>query len=141
MERHDEPDSYHGRWQAARDRRCRIEVVVPAICDGAVYGIAAGSAMVVADEAGTGTGNADGRVVVHYEGWVHGASHLEGLDARGRWEHGVHHAAGRAVTRYPTAACCALERAELVHVGWYDVVSEAVEVDDEDSLYAWLAAQ
>lgn len=79
-------------------------------------------------------------VLVYYEGWIHGACQYEGLDARGRWEAGLLHAADRLVTAYPTAAMATLPAPRLKRVGSYDPKHKRIiEITDNEALEAWLA--
>lgn len=80
-----------------------------------------------------------GRFVVHYEGWVHGPAQYGERDARGLWEAGVEHAAGRKVTAYPTMAVATFPANELHQVGTYRVSDKRVDVTDEAALAQWLA--
>lgn len=82
--------------------------------------------------------HAEDRVLVHYEGWIHGARQYEHLDARGRWEAGLLHAAGRMVTGYPTMAAGLLPTSQLKKIGTYDPRTHRVEVEDEQALAAWI---
>lgn len=81
------------------------------------------------------------RITVYYEGWIHGAAQYEGLDARGKWEGGLLHAAGRMVVNYPTTAALSLPVAELKAIGTYHYKSRTVTVTDEAALTEWLAWQ
>lgn len=78
------------------------------------------------------------KVAVHYEGWVNGPAQYGDRDARGLWEAGAEHAAGRKVTGYPTSAVALLPVAEMVQVGTYTVATRQVVVTDEAALTAWL---
>lgn len=76
---------------------------------------------------------------VYYEGWVNGPAQYGDRDARGLWEAGVDHAAGRMVTRYPTIATAVVADTDLVRVGTFWPMPRRIEVTDEDAMAAWLA--
>jgi hypothetical protein len=82
-----------------------------------------------------------GRVEVYYEGWVNGPAQYGDRDARGLWEAGVEHAAGRMVVRYPTVAKSVVGISDLVYVGGYWPVQKRLVVTDEAALTAWLEAE
>lgn len=79
------------------------------------------------------------RLTVYYEGWVNGPMQYADRDARGLWEAGIEHAAGRMVTDYPTSALATPRLEDLTQVGTYHVRSKTVTVTDEDALAKWLA--
>lgn len=119
---------YYERAEGLRDDLV-LEVYVPV--GDAPARIAPGSAIV-------GQAPQDERITVHYEGWVHGAAQYAHLDARGQWQAGVEHAAGRLVCAYPTAATAHLPRQTLKPIGTYHPTTRALIVNDEEALDAWL---
>lgn len=126
--------TYAERWTQAVEQLKQLVIYVP-VTDG-LAGIAQGAGIV-----GERDPSAPGRVLVHYEGWVHGAAQYADLDARGRWEAGVEHAAGRALTQYPTVARASLPKRDLIAVGAYHCCNEPGNralVWDESRLQAWI---
>lgn len=121
--------TYPDRWEQAVAQGEQLDIYVP-VKPGLV-GIAPGSAIV-------GRPNEADRVLVHYEGWVHGAAQYADLDTHGRWAAGVRHAAGRALTQYPTVACAVLPVSELVPVGTYYAAGDRIEVTNEAEVARWL---
>lgn len=121
---------YHER-PSFLDERLNLTVYIPT--DPLVASmVAPGSALV-------GLPMGDGRVLVYYEGWIHGAAQYADLDARGKWEGGLDHAASRMVTNYPTSALMSPKAETLTAIGTYNPVTRTVVVDDEESLEGWLA--
>jgi hypothetical protein len=70
-----------------------------------------------------------GRVVIDYEGNLHGAANLT------TWEACVRHAAGSHRVRYPTVARTMVAEAELVKVGELD--GDEILVTDKDLVDEW----
>jgi hypothetical protein len=116
---------YHERFE--RNRGALLPVYVPG---GDAGWIAPGSGIV-------GASPLPGEQRCYVEGWLHGAHQYEHLDARGRWEAAVRHAAGRALTAYPTVALGALPDG-AVQVGQYRAADDQVVVVDEQALTDWL---
>lgn len=105
-------------------------VYVPAPDHPAVADIAPGSGVV---------GRAQGAMVLaDFEGNLHGADNIRTLADR------LHHAAGRAATRYPTVARRLVPAEALLAVGWYDEQSGRLVPDDAEAeahLAGWLGRQ
>lgn len=80
----------------------------------------------------------EGRVEIYYEGWINGPAQYGDRDARGLWEAGVEHAAGREVVRYPTSAKSVVAQTDLTVVGSYLPKTKRLVIDDEATLNAWL---
>lgn len=77
-------------------------------------------------------------VDVHYEGWKYGAAQYANRDARGRWEAGIQHAAGRMVTAYPTSARVFVGSTLVRAIGTYHPSTDTITVFDEEALESWL---
>lgn len=121
--------SYPDRWKDAVRQGAMLIVFVPK--PEANTGIAPHSGIV-------GAPLVDGTVLVHFEGWVHGAMQYAHLDARGKWEAGVKHAAGRALTHYPTVARRVLRLEDLNAVGTYIAAEDRIDLTDEPEVERWL---
>lgn len=123
-------ESYPDRWQDAVERGATLTIFVPAMPD-ALPILAPRTAIV-------GKHLANLEWMCHYEGWKHGAMQYADLDARGQWEAGVRHAAGRALTQYPTVARALINGDRLRAIGVYSARDDSITVDDEEALTAWL---
>lgn len=77
-------------------------------------------------------------VLIDFEGWVHGAAQYEHLDARGKWEAGVRHAAGRAFVEYPTIARRVVTPNLLEAVGTIAAAGDALTITNEAAVRRWL---
>jgi hypothetical protein len=95
---------------------------------GNTLGIAPGSAVVAPE----GASEIADRVLVHYEGNLHGAENLQ------RYVDRVHCAAGRAAYRYPTIALASAHASDLTRVGRYDLTRGQLTVENAQALEAWL---
>lgn len=122
--------SYPDRWikQVAEEATLAIFVLK----EGATSTIAPHSGIV-------GRTVVAGTALCHYEGWVHGAAQYADRDARGRWEAGVRHAAGRALTDYPTVARQTIRLDGLVRVGTYHAANDRIEITNETEVQRWLS--
>ena len=120
--------SYPERFQLSARDGATLTVYVPA--PGSVTLIAARSGIV-------GEPHEHG-VLCHYEGWVNGPMQYAHLDARGLWEAGVKHAAGRAFVDYPTVARRLVDLDDLVEVGTIGAADNVVSVTNEPAVQAWL---
>lgn len=87
---------------------------------------------------GLPVGGSGERTSIYYEGWVNGPMQYADRDARGLWEAGVEHAAGRMVTDYPTVAQANVLSRRLKRVGMYHPRTHQIDVADEGALDAWL---
>lgn len=102
-------------------------VYVPVAGHPAVADVLPGSGIVGAPEGG--------HVLIDFEGNRNGASNIVTFADR------VHHAAGRAATRYPTVARRLVPREAVSEVGGYDEDEGVVVLDGPDAaetLAAWL---
>lgn len=126
----DTPKSYPERWREAVGRDATLTIYV--INDGAFSAIKRGSGIVGEDA------EADW-VLVHYEGWVHGAYQYEQLDTRGKWEAAIRHAAGRALTQYPTVARQLVPARDLTAVGSFHAATDQIEITNETEVARWLS--
>lgn len=124
-----EGKTYPQRWQMAVADQESMTIFVPAV-EG-LFTVAPRSAIVGKHLTGL-------RYLCHYEGWVHGAMQYADLDARGQWEAGVRHAAGRALTDYPTRARMVVPGAWLQAVGTYHAAADSIDITDEEALNTWL---
>lgn len=79
---------------------------------------------------------------ISYEGWINGPMQYGDRDARGLWEAGIEHAAGRMITDYPTIARAHLPSNSLVRIGLYYPKTRLVGLfsEGEDRLSEWLEA-
>lgn len=139
---------YHERWSIAAEAECVLDIVV--LTEDSDRGfIASGSGIVVAPHWRDGL--PDGRLpeaesaLVYYEGWIHGANQYADLPALDRWKAGVFHAAGRAVTEYPTTASALLPTSHLRVVGRYHTArgetDDAVVITDTAAVDEWLSGR
>lgn len=87
---------------------------------------------------GLPTGVGGEYISVYYEGWVNGPMQYAERDARGLWEAGIQHAAGRMVVDYPTIARAHLPSNSLTRIGIYRPKSGEIELTDEARLNEWL---
>jgi hypothetical protein len=92
--------------------------------------IAKGSAIVAKEEP-----DATGRVVVYFEGNLYCAENLK------RYEERLLCAAGRAASRYPTAAIASFHVGQLRRIGTYDYATQRLDLTDSVALDAWLATE
>lgn len=123
------PSSYPDRWQQAVDRGAELGIYVPA----------PGTDLPIAPRSGiVGDAHTAGTLLCHYEGWLYGAAQYAHLDARGKWEAGVRHAAGRALTRYPTVAQRLVKMKQMIRVGTYYAATDTIELTNEAEVDRWL---
>lgn len=78
------------------------------------------------------------RVMTYYEGWANGPMQYADRDARGLWEAGIEHAAGRLITDYPTVAQGFFPGDDLIQIGFYNPKTKRLIVNDEAALNEWL---
>jgi hypothetical protein len=91
-------------------------------------------AMILPGSAIVGTPNREGLVKIDYEGNKFGGSYFE------LYAHRVRHAAGRHVANYPTVARAWVPVETLHQVGWYDVDSERIRIEDSEKLEGWIGS-
>lgn len=125
---------YHERFAYLPDNFA-LAVYVPA---GAIGMITPASAIVGLPNGGDGE---DDWTEVHFEGWVNGPMQYADRDARGLWEAGVLHAAGRLVTDYPTSARMSIQSTKLDQIGIYFPKRDEIQIDSEILLTEWLEIQ
>lgn len=136
------PHQYYGwpqctRCSAAPPYHERADYLPPGFSLG-IYVPAKRGGTVADGSAIVGHVTEDGQFHVAYEGWVYGAAQYEGLGVRGRWEAGLHHAANRLVTRYPSRATQVVDARWVHEVGRYEVATSVVTITDEPALSRWL---
>lgn len=128
--------SYPDRWKMAVAVNAQLNVYVPKPGSRTGLLLAPRSGIV-----GLPYDTAD-KVMIYFEGWVNGAAQYENLDAFGKWEAGVEHAAGRMLTEYPTIAMRVVDEDELKLVGYYhcsNADGERIRLFDEEEVRAWLS--
>jgi len=130
----------HDRWALCVEHGCQTDIVVPTSLTHPL--ITPGSGMVVAPRFTGGEFDATlpacGRVLVYFEGFVFGQ--YNDLGPRDRYKAAVHHAAGRAMTDYPTSAIVAIDAGDLTVVGTYTCgsdIDKAVTLDDIEFVQQW----
>ena len=124
--------SYPDRWKKAVADGKQLSIYIPKFGKD-VARIKKGSGIV-------GEPIGDGKVLVYFEGWVNGAMQYSHLDARGQWEAGVDHAAGRMLTEYPTIAKAIVDEDDLITVGYFHPGNrdDKVRVFDDTSVMWWI---
>lgn len=122
--------SYADRWKIAVGEKATLTIFV--LQEDTHSGILPGSAIV-------GSKLTDFAFLCHYEGWAHGAMQYRDLDAWGKWQAGIKHAAGRALTEYPTSARQVLTKKDLVEVGVYHAADDRIEITNEAEVRRWLS--
>lgn len=102
----------------------QLNVYVPAGED--FFGIYPGSAVV-------GFDRAPRLCEVYFEGGLYNAGYFADFSNR------LLHAAGRCIQHYPTVARLSLPREALQLVGTYEPETQALDVDDRETLDAWVS--
>lgn len=102
----------------------QLNVYVPAGED--FFGIYPGSAVVGFDRASR-------LCEVYFEGGLYNAGYFADFSNR------LLHAAGRCIQHYPTVARLSLPREALQLVGTYEPETQALDVDDRETLDAWVS--
>lgn len=124
--------SYPERMQARAAEGASLTIYVPK--PGQQGSIRPRSAIVGDPKPGTG------EVLAYLEAWIHGPAQYGHLDARGLWEAGVVHAAGRCFTRYPTVARAACMLHDLIAVGTIEADGNRITITDEEAVQTWLTS-
>lgn len=97
----------------------------------------AGTTNIMPRSAAVGHPPRDGRSLVYYEGWIHGAP-TAAVTPREQWEAGLFQAADRMITRYPTTALALMNVDLMTQVGTYHPKTHTYEITDEETLTAWI---
>lgn len=116
--------AYHERWKIAQNKHKQLKILVPK----------PGSMTYIAERSGiVGEPIGEGKLLVHFEGWKNGAMQYAHLDPKGQWAAGVTHAAGRALTEYPTVAKSIVDEDDFIEVGAYHCSNNT----EEDRIRVW----
>ena len=129
------------RWNMAVAHGLQLDIVTPSTLEHPT--IVKGSGIVVAPRFHNGTISAtlpqSGQVLVYFEGLIFGQ--YKELHHPERYKAAVHHAAGRAITKYPTSALCTIDATELHTVGTYTCAgsnhNDNVTLSDPETVQQW----